>query len=158
MTHATLYLPSSVDVNENLANFVGDKGAQEFLAHQFGPHSKELQEYMTYMEDRRRFTPYMLASAERLDSLYHEVKDLSFDHKSERKRQAFQLIRQGILALPFQHDRFAQKLYASYESFNNADFLSFRRYNQQQDVFASLFAESKGDWKVFFRLVKDKFT
>ena len=36
MTHATLYVKDGVDFNENLATFVGEQGALEFLEAQYG--------------------------------------------------------------------------------------------------------------------------
>jgi predicted aminopeptidase len=45
LTHGTLYVKDNVDFNENLASFVGDKGALIFLRHKYGENSKEYHEY-----------------------------------------------------------------------------------------------------------------
>jgi predicted aminopeptidase len=41
MSHATIFVKDSIDFNENLATFIGDRGAEKFLIHKYGTGSKE---------------------------------------------------------------------------------------------------------------------
>src|SRR5690349_14303260 len=40
MSHATIFVKDSIDFNENLATFIGDRGAERFLIHKHGLHSQ----------------------------------------------------------------------------------------------------------------------
>ncbi len=46
LTHGTLFVKDSISFNENLASFIGDKGAQKFLRHKFGESSEEYIRYV----------------------------------------------------------------------------------------------------------------
>lgn len=46
MVHATIYVKDSSDFNENLASFIGDRGAELFLLRTFGDTSRQYQEYI----------------------------------------------------------------------------------------------------------------
>ncbi|HEY9489631.1 MAG TPA: aminopeptidase, partial [Chryseosolibacter sp.] len=73
MSHATIFVKDSIDFNENLATFIGDRGTEKFLLSVYGPDSKE---YITYMNEDRdyvKFSNHMLRGAEKLDSLYGEL-------------------------------------------------------------------------------------
>src|SRR6185436_1104168 len=54
MVHATIYVKDSSDFNENLASFIGDRGAEEFLAKTYGDSSKEYREYLFQDTDYRK--------------------------------------------------------------------------------------------------------
>ncbi|HMG91000.1 MAG TPA: aminopeptidase, partial [Chryseolinea sp.] len=68
MSHATIFVKDSVDFNENLATFIGDRGAEKFLISRYGEHSKEYTIYMEEDRDYLKFVDHMLRGAEQLDS------------------------------------------------------------------------------------------
>jgi len=93
MSHATIFVKDSIDFNENLAAFIGDRGAEQFLLSVYGPDS---QEYITYMSEDRdyiMFSDHMLRGSEKLDSLYQSLKaDDSLEKKSRLKKEMIQRI------------------------------------------------------------------
>src|SRR5690606_16862314 len=60
LTHGTLFVKDSVDFNENLATFIGKKGARRFLKQVFGVNSKEYIQYEEGSKDSERFTSHIL--------------------------------------------------------------------------------------------------
>ena len=73
MSHATIFVKDSVDFNENLATFIGDRGAEKFLIYKYGEHSKEYTTYMEEDKDYLKFVDHMLRGAKVLDSLYNSM-------------------------------------------------------------------------------------
>ncbi|MBK7966760.1 MAG: aminopeptidase [Bacteroidetes bacterium] len=51
LTHTTLYLPGSVDFNENFATFVGEHGAILFLKYKYGTNGTPYTNYLQYQRD-----------------------------------------------------------------------------------------------------------
>jgi predicted aminopeptidase len=46
MSHATIFVKDSIDFNENLATFIGDRGAERFLIHKYGAASQAYEDYL----------------------------------------------------------------------------------------------------------------
>lgn len=135
MSHATIFVKDSVDFNENLATFIGDRGAEQFLIHKYGKDSKE---YITYLEEDKDYLKYvdhMLRGAKKLDSLYAEMKESEpFEQKLQRKENAIRKIVTALdtvsLVLTKQPSlRFKERLP------NNAFFMNYRQYQAKQDIF-----------------------
>ncbi|MCF6297052.1 MAG: aminopeptidase, partial [Flavobacteriaceae bacterium] len=59
LTHGTVFVPDSMTFNENLASFIGRKGAFKFLALTYGKNSLEASEYAARLSDSEKFTAYM---------------------------------------------------------------------------------------------------
>ena len=69
-THATCYIESSVDFNENFATFTGEQGAAIYLKSKYGAESEELKKYLNFLHDEKLYTVFMNKASQRLDSLY----------------------------------------------------------------------------------------
>ncbi len=69
-THATIFLKENVGFNEELATFVGEQGALEYIESRYGVGSIEFQEAYAGMADSLRFIESMKTLANSLDSLY----------------------------------------------------------------------------------------
>lgn len=132
MTHATIYLESSVDFNENLASAVGETGAEKFLAHQFGPESAQLINYLNEQEDYNRFATHMLAGTKVLDSLYKSFGSEARKKKLSRKKETIEKIVVALDTISFHNNRYRNR-FQHEELPNNAYFLSFVRYDSQKD-------------------------
>ncbi len=135
MVHATIFVKDSIDFNENLATFIGDRGAEQFL---IATHGKDSEEYLTYVGEDSDFTKYsehMLRGTEMLDSLYNTMKDTDpVDQKAALKKAAIQKIvfLLDTLSLAINKkpsERFRERLP------NNTYFINMKRYQSQQDVF-----------------------
>ena len=70
MVHATIFVKDSIDFNENLATFIGDRGTEQFLKDTYGADSKEFHSYIGEDEDYLKYVEHMLRGAHMLDSLY----------------------------------------------------------------------------------------
>jgi predicted aminopeptidase len=69
-THATLFLKGQPEFNEELASFVGDEGAFEWLKGRYGTDSKEYRAAVEENADSETFTALLRNLSGELDSLY----------------------------------------------------------------------------------------
>jgi len=144
LSHGTLYVKNNVNFNENLANFIGDKGTELFLIDKFGPTSKAYLDYQHRKKDDKLFADYMLKSTERLDSLYRTFSDEADSLKKSKKRQLITSIVIGVNRLPFYKPKnyFRYSLQAFFEG--NAFFMSFTRYDSQYELFEKEYTQKFG--------------
>ena len=157
LSHATLYLPGSVDYNENFATFVGEQGALKFLAAKYGSTSEEYIQYQNEQEDEARFGAYMLRSSGRLDSLY---KTLSTTTDSlTKKQQKTALIKSIILNINSLNLHYADN-YPKYTTDsllpNNCLFMSYRRYRKSQDQFMDDYRQKGRNMKLWINYLRSK--
>jgi predicted aminopeptidase len=135
MSHATIFVKDSVDFNENLATFIGDRGAEQFLISRYGIDSPEYRNYMAEDRDYLKYVDHMLKAGKVLDSLYSTMRES--DPESEKKRKKEETIGRIVHAMDTlslelnknPSERFKIKLP------NNAYFINFRQYQASQDVF-----------------------
>jgi predicted aminopeptidase len=136
MAHATIFVRDSIDFNENLATFIGDRGAEKFLTSRYGKESQEFRHYINEDVDFLKFSDHMLRGSEKLDSLY-KTMEASTDTASKKQLKQ-SMIRKIVSSLdtlslsttgvkPSQ--RYKDRLP------NNAYFMNFRRYQAKQDEF-----------------------
>lgn len=133
MVHATIYVKDSSDFNENLASFIGDRGAEIFLLRTFGDTSRQYQEYIHQDGDYRKVADHMLRGTQKLDSLYQTMAETeSLDSRKERKEKFIRRIVEAFDTIQFSNgkrrsNRFARRLP------NNTYFMSFRTYESKHD-------------------------
>jgi predicted aminopeptidase len=84
-THATLWVKGQTDFNEELANFVGDTGALEWITDHFGPTSTEYQAAMDEKTDSETFVEQLKTLAKALSEVYDSP--IPPTYKRERKEQ-----------------------------------------------------------------------
>ena len=135
MSHATIFVKDSIDFNENLATFIGDRGAERFLISKYGVDSKVYNDYINEDKDYLKYVNHMLRGAHTLDSVYQQMK--ASDPVAQKKKIKTETISNIISALdtlslsltkqPSQ--RFKDKLP------NNAYFMNFRQYQAKQNDF-----------------------
>ena len=159
LTHATLYVKDDVDFNENLATFVGDKGALRFLEYKYGKASQYYREYIQDKKDEDVFDHYMLQSASRLDSLYKTFADSDErDFKENRKHIIISDIVKGIYLLPLydkiRYRRLGKKIFLT----QNAFFMSYVHYESKQTIFEKEYTEKfNSDIKKYLIYLKGKY-
>lgn len=158
MVHTTMFIKDSIDFNENLANFIGDKAAGEFIKYKFGTDSKQYMEYMYEDDDYTLFAEHMLRGTKVLDSLYATMKEEeSMESKKQRKDQTITKIVLALDTLPLQlvekpSERFVKRLP------NNAYFMSFVQYEAKQNFFEiECDARFNGDLKKYLAYLKKKY-
>ena len=142
LTHGTLYVKNNVTFNENLANFIGDKGAELFLISKYGIHSKQYIDYKYRKADEKTFKKYILKSTDRLDSLYSTLSEKENDSiKKQKKNKLIADIVRGVNSLPLYKKKayFKYSLHAFAEK--NSFFMSFTRYDSQYEIFEKEYRE-----------------
>ena len=143
MTHATIYLKSSVDFNENLASAVGETGAEEFLISKFGIASPELINYKNEQDDYNRFAKHLLAGTKLLDSLYKAFGNKTDEEKEKLKEGMIRKITEALDSIPFHNMKYKQR-FNNGNLPNNAYFLSFVRYDAQKEEMKKELSEKFG--------------
>lgn len=159
MSHATIFVKDSIDFNENLATFIGDRGAEKFLLSVYGPESDE---YITYMNEDRDyliFSDHVLRGAEKLDSLYQTMKeDDPLEKKSQLKQEMIQKVVQTLDTLSFRGSTPKPSLRFREDLPNNAYFLNFVHYQSKQDIFYKEWMEKfNGDLKAYIEYLSEKY-
>jgi predicted aminopeptidase len=159
MSHATIFVKDSIDFNENLATFIGDRGAEKFLLSVYGPQSKE---YITYMNEDRDyllFSDHMLRGAEKLDSLYKTMNENDpVEIKSRRKKEMIQKIVHSLDTLSLSTNSAKPSARFGEHLPNNAYFLNFIRYQAKQDIFFEEWnGRFHGDLKTYIEYLSEKY-
>ncbi|MCC5944050.1 MAG: aminopeptidase [Bernardetiaceae bacterium] len=158
LTHGTLYIKNNVTYNENLANFVGDKGALLFLAHKYGTTHPHYLAYTDYKEDRDRYVNFVLQAAIYLDSLYNSFEDMdnrTLAYKKERKAQAMKAITMAIDTVGFSNPAWKNVLP---DTLNNAYFSGYLRYDGKRNEFEEEFERDfNSDFPKYFAYLKRKY-
>lgn len=159
LTHGTLYIKNDVTFNENLANFIGDKGAEQFLIYRFGAQSNEYRNYINKKKDEQIYDNYMLKSIEKLNRLYSTFKtDDPEEFKKEKKRQLITEIVLDVNKLPLHKKGGYFKYSLKAFSKGNAFFMSFDRYDSQYEMFQKIFEDDyHSDLKKYLEAMKEKY-
>lgn len=162
LTHATVFVKDNLKFNENLASFVGDKGAKAFLRHKYGEQSRPYQAYADYRRDRQKYTEHMLRGTQQLDSLYQVmVATADSTTKAQQKERMIRKIIEQADTLSLQSPRY-QKLLTRLQQQNplpnNTFFKAFVRYRGQSDSLERVFeTQFDSDIKAYLVHLKEKY-
>lgn len=158
MVHSTMFIKDSIDFNENLANFIGDKAAGEFIRYKFGVESNQYLEYRFEDDDYTIFAQHMLRGTKALDSLYSTIKKgQSLKSRLQEKEVLIKKIVASLDTLTLKlvqkpSQRFANRLP------NNAYFMNFVHYEAKQNFFERECEEKfNGDLKKYLSYLKKKY-
>lgn len=156
LTHGTLYIKDNVQYNENLASFVGDRGALIFLTYKYGKDSEEYKDYVKRKELSAGYSELVLNGADQLDSLYASFEaDTPYEKKQKAKEEKLKELIAGFKEyLAYYRDR-EPAFYNRLDSVNNTYFLGYRTYRQDQDMFELELNESfNGNFKEYLSYLK----
>ncbi|HTL80836.1 MAG TPA: aminopeptidase [Bacteroidia bacterium] len=158
LTHGTVFVKDDVNFNENLASFVGYKGALWFLERKYGKDSKQYDAYVNGRTDEKTLNDFMLSSAHLLDSVYKSFP-ASFDKtkKLAAKNAIFDSIIVHSKNLPFAADTlFPKRLAMKMQKSGNCMFMQYVRYEAKQDDFEKEYAKFSG-LKAYVEYLKKKY-
>ncbi len=152
MTHATVYFKGQTELNEQVATFVGNRGAIDFLTEKYGKESKELVEAILSQEDDLRFSRWIDHACYELSCFYGS--DLSRDAKLKGREELFQRLRED-----FKEEKASFKT-ESYKSFgkvdlNNAVFLAYHRYFHRLENLQALYEYWGKDLRKVIQLFRE---
>jgi predicted aminopeptidase len=142
LTHGTIFVKDDVEYNENLASFIGYKGAVLFLERKYGSGSPQLKAYLDGRKDDEAVEKYMLDAAHDLDSLYkHFPPGCDSLCKNDLRKKMFHRVAESSRHLALSLDtlfpaRFEKRLNAS----GNTIFMQYLRYGGKQHSFEAEFA------------------
>ena len=157
MVHSTIFVKDSIDFNENLATFIGDRGAEKFLLSTYGKNSKEYTDYLQLDIDFTRYSNHMLHGTELLDSLYQSMKENDpTEVKKKLKTETIQKIVDALDTLTLlQHQKPSQRFKERLP--NNTYFLNMKRYQSKQDTFWEEYNGTfKSDLKYYIKFLSEK--
>lgn len=141
LTHGTIFIPDSMTFNENLATFIGNKGALEFLKSKYGADSEKYINYITLKKDVQIFTRYIVLAAKQLDSLYQDITEENDSIKNIYKSEFIDMIMANVDTLTFIDTLHYQGYFDNYRP-SNAYFIAFLNYRERQHEFDSLLNNS----------------
>jgi len=158
LSHGTVFIPGDTEESENLANFIGDKGAYLFLASRYGVNSPQYLQYKNEQEDYEMLARAMLQGATRLDSLYRAIAPLPDEEKELHKTTLILSILSGLDDVPFHNPQAFAGLRNPKKIPNNALFINFLQYNNKQDKYAMEYETlAGGDLKHFIQILIDRY-
>ena len=153
MTHATVYISGDGVFNENMATYIGDRGAMQFMIQKFEENSEVVRRYKETLDDIELFSKYTVAYSKSIDLLYKSLPDDSRMWPMMKQR-SFAAYKNQLYLLPFNNKKRYQKLQKS--ELNNTFFTGFLMYHNQQDSIQNLIKElHSGNIKDWVGSLKD---
>jgi predicted aminopeptidase len=154
MAHATVYFKGRTDFNEQLATFIGNRGAIDFLTERYGPESKEVREAVDHQEDDLLFSGWTDQACQQLSDYYG--KEISKEEKLKGREALFRSIQENFRKMKGQ---FKTEEYQNVDrmELNNAVLLAYRRYFYRLEKFEALYEYFGRDLKkviAFFMEIK----
>lgn len=111
LTHSTIWITGNITYNENMADFIGDRGAVLFLKYKYGINSQEYQLYENAKIDAEKFYGYILKSAQGLDSLYANFDETLY------KRWFLEQLQKKVNNMETEENSFAKGYLEKYKAF-----------------------------------------
>jgi len=138
--HATYYAPSSVDVNENLANFIARKATLKFLQND----TAELHKFLKTLQDDSTYNAFLFKGYETLKALYTITEKLDEPHRFLLKENALVKIYAASFHLklnyPNRFKSYSKQILLS----KNAFFVDSHRYDGLSDSLNLVFNKKYG--------------
>lgn len=161
LTHGTLFVKNNLELNENLASFVGDLGAIRFLTQKYGPDSPQLKAYEFSKKYNDAYSQHILRGIGRLDSLYETFgTSMSPDARKDslKKNMILGILNDADTLLGAKISLKGNSRFAEKELPNNAFFISYQTYRSKQNVFRDEFEKKFGrDFKRYLAYLKGKY-
>ena len=138
MTHATIYFKGQTDFNEQIATFVGNQGAIDFLREKYGSGSQEVVEAIHCQEDNLLFSQWIDQACQQLSHFYS--REISRNEKLREREEFFQRLKEDF------REKMASFKTEGYKNFekvdiNNAVLLAYRRYIHRLEKFQALYEQ-----------------
>jgi len=154
MVHATLYFKGKTDMNEQIATFIGNQGAIDFLTEKYGAGSKEVSLAIGYQNDDLLFAKWIEEAYRRLSEFYNQP--ISREEKLKGREEVFGSTQERFKEIK---DQFRTDCYKDFDrtKLNNAVLMAHRRYLHRLDRFEIFYEKMGRDLKKvveFFKEIK----
>ena len=152
MAHTTIYLKGQTDFNEQVATFVGNHGAIDFLMEKYGKESKELVEAIHSQEDDLLFSRWIDQACQQLSRFYG--REIPKDEKLKGREELFQRLKEDF------KERRASFKTGNYENFekvdlNNAVLLAHHRYFHRLENLQALYEYWRKDLRKTIQFLRE---
>ncbi len=150
MSHATIYLGGQTDFNEQMATFIGNHGAIDFLIDKYGRGSQQVAEAIHNQEDDLLFSRWVDQACQRLSDFYS--KEISRDEKIKGRKEIFSSLKEEFKKVSFKTD-----CYKNFEKkdLNNSVLLAYRRYIHRLENFETLYGYFGNDMRRMIQFFKE---
>ena len=153
LTHSTVFISDSLEFNENLASFIGEKATIQFLIDQYGVNSPQLEVFRMENQDASKYRSHILNGRVQLDSLYQSFTDKTDIEKLKLKNLLIDSIVSNIDTITF-HESFYYDLFSEKRP-NNAYFMSFKRYYHYKDELEIIYNNQRKDISAFINYCRN---
>lgn len=145
LTHSTVFVKNNSELNENIADYVGENGAKKYLASKYGDTSAVLFNYSAMITDNEKMAMYFLYGAHQLDSLYQsdDFASLPDTEKDTLKVAMIQEIINNLDTVKFVSFKPQRIMNGRLKNINNTFFTSYMTYYNRKD---SLRIECRRDY------------
>jgi predicted aminopeptidase len=145
MAHMRLYVPGHTDFNEQLASFVGQVAAEQFLRSRHGHSPAVMGELQRHIRQRERLDALVRERLAALEMLYAGSE--STGTKLELRAGMFARLQADLIGL--YPEREPRELIV-----NNARMLQYRRYIAGTERMRPFWTAAGGSWPRFWRLIE----
>jgi predicted aminopeptidase len=152
MTHATLYFKGQTDFNEQIATFVGNQGAVDFLTEKYGNGSKEEVEAIHCQEDDLSFSRWIDQACQQLSNFY--AREISRDEKLRGREELFRRLKEDFKETMTSFRTEGYRNLAKVD-INNAVLLAYRRYIHRLEDFQTLYHTLGNDLRKMIGFFKE---
>ena len=144
-THATVFFKNRIKFNEELATFIGNEGALQFIRIKYGAESDLYKDLLDYQKDLDTFFELIRNLYDELNTVYEE--ETGREYKLERRDEMFNAFREEISVL--YNTYFITDTFRGIEkiSLNNAYIMSHLRYAGELHLFYNLYENLGCDLK-----------
>lgn len=157
MTHGTVFRKNDLAFNENLADFIGDYGAERFLAAKYGKDNDLFIQYQTQLVLQEKYAQHIQRGSRLLDSLYTSTpfkQKKEADKKKAKENLILQIV-QKTDTLQLKEIRQNRKIK---QLPNNAYFAAFATYQSKQNEFEKEFKEKfNSDFRAYLLYLKKEY-
>jgi predicted aminopeptidase len=142
MTHATLYVRGKTDFNEQVATFIGNRGAIEYLTQKYGRNSREVTDAIDIQQDDLIFSRWVDLTCRRLSEFY--ASDISREEKLKGREVLFQSVKEDFNEI---RAELKTEVYQGFDriELNNAVLLAYHRYVHRLETYDLLYERLGND-------------
>lgn len=156
LTHGTIFVKNDVQFNENLASFIGDKGAILFMENKYGLDSDMMKAYFGELSDLTKIRAHMHRGAKRLKDYY--ANNEGKNSKVEKQGLIHEILNQ-MDTLSLSSFSRVKAIQAQKDKLNNTFFTDFLMYREDQKALEKVFKEEfNSDFDQYFSHLKEKYT
>lgn len=143
LTHATLFIKGQDQFNEELASFVGRRGALDWLEAAYGPDAPQIQEELADRRGREAYVNFLKETSARLDALY-QGEAAPEDKRALKARIIWERAAEWTALAQASFPEGSRWRKADMSKLNNAWFDLYRLYEGESELYERFFAEVCG--------------